>query len=339
MSDIGSPAEQKVFLGIWTNWSQGKTFGSTITMTQYNGNLLIAFLALFVSFVGTSLWRIIGYMLHRIFSTNAAQDGVYHQRQAILRNAANATDAIWDLTSILWNSRRETRSYRRLMPSLATAVFSVSAFAVAGIFSSKMATLTGSEVLLNSALCGMPNGFVASTSEQLTVVQPWIAQRMTSAMNYANRCYFANAKMENCDYFVRPRLPSTVNRNASCPFDEDICRTQDGNIELDTGLIDSHYDLGYNGPNEKRMQFRRKMNCAPLKMENYTDSFVYESSVGNVSYERYQYGARYRKTGFNYTHIQPEISQDQLNMSIFKKTPGEYGVRYVCCVCLVQCKV
>jgi len=336
MSEIGSPAEQKVFLGIWTNWSQGKTFGSTITMTQYNGNLLIAFLALFVSFVGTSLWRIIGYILHRIFSTNAAQDGVYHQRQAILRNATNATDAIWDLSSILWNSRRVTRSYSRLIPSLATAAFSVSVFAIAGIFSSRIASLTGSEVLLNSALCGMPRGSVDSTSEQLTIVQPWVAQRMTSAMNYANRCYFANARIENCDYFVKPRLPSTVNRNASCPFNDDICRTQYGNIELDTGLIDSHYDLGYNGPSEKRMQFRRKMSCAPLKMENYTDSFVYESPVGNVSYKRYQYGARYRKKDFNYTHIQPEISQKQLNMSIFKSTAGEYGIRYVEWIYLIQ---
>jgi hypothetical protein len=338
MSEIGSPADQQVYLGVWTNWSQGKVFGSTITMSQYNGNLLIAFIALFVSFVGTSLWRVTSYALHRLFSTSTAQDGVYHQRQAILRNAANATDAVWDLTHILWNTRQSKRTYRRLLPSLTSASISVMAFAIAGIFSSKMATLTGSEVLLASPSCGMPNGNPGSNSDMLVIKQPWIAQRMTSAMNYAQRCYFANARDENCNTFVKPRLPSTTNWNASCPFDDKICLSPYGNIELDTGLVDSHFDLGYNGPDSKRMQYRRVMSCAPLKMEGYTDSFVYPSLVGNVSYRRYNYGPRLHKGGFNHTHMQPEISQDQLNMSSFKTSFGDYGVRYVTGVQLQRIK-
>ncbi|KAF2800964.1 hypothetical protein K505DRAFT_344820 [Melanomma pulvis-pyrius CBS 109.77] len=318
-----------VYLGVWTNWSKGSVFGSTITMTQYNGNLLIAFIALFVSFVGTSLWRITGFVLHRLFSTTTAQDGIYHQRQAILRNAANATDAVWDIASVLWNSRRAARSYRRLVPSLASATFSLLAFAIAGIFSSKMATLTGSEVLLASPSCGMPLGSPGSTTDQLLIIQPWIAQRMTSAMNYAQRCYFKNSRIEDCNLFVKPQLASTINWNASCPFQEDICLKSNENIELDTGLIGSHYDLGFNGPNSKRMQLRRVISCAPLKTENYTDSFVYQSSTGNVSYQRYAYGPRFNKNGFNYTHMQPEISQDLLNMSSFKTTFGDFELSYL----------
>lgn len=64
-------------------------------------------------------------------------------------------------------------------------------------------------------------------------------------------------------------------------------------------------------------------------MEGYTDSFVYPFSVGNVSYRKYNYGPRFRKDDFKYTHMQPKISQDQLNMSSFKTSFGGYGVRYV----------
>lgn len=78
--------EYPVYLGAWTNWSHGKISGLTITLTNQNGALLTAFLALFVTFTSTCFWRILSFTLHQHLSSSSAQDGLYHQRQSILRN-------------------------------------------------------------------------------------------------------------------------------------------------------------------------------------------------------------------------------------------------------------
>lgn len=329
MSDIENLADQQIYLGSWTNWSQGRILGATITLNRNNGNLLIAFLALFVSYTGTCLWRIIGFGFHRHFSTAERQDGLYHQRQAILRNSDNANAALWDLTYLAWIWRRKSRSLRRLSPLLASAVISLIAFAVASLFSSRITGLTGSEVLISSPSCGLPWTGSMSTSDRLSIMHPYTAQMMNSAMSYAQRCYSKNAKMENCDYFVRPRLDSTIIRNASCPFQEHMCLLKNGNIILDTGLVDSHRDLGFNSPISKRTQFRRVDQCAPLIMDNFTDTYVYQGDDRQITYRRYNYGPRLHSKGVNYTHIQPDLPIDQLRMQSFKTTLGDYRLRSV----------
>jgi hypothetical protein len=90
MSSIaqGGGVYDDVYLGFWTNWSQDKVHGATVTLTQNNGGLLIAFVALFVGAAGKSFWKLLCFALHRLLSApTVPQDGLYHQRQAILRNS------------------------------------------------------------------------------------------------------------------------------------------------------------------------------------------------------------------------------------------------------------
>jgi hypothetical protein len=47
-----STANYQVKLGFWTNWSNGKILGATMTMSRQNGGFLIAFLAIFVGMAG-----------------------------------------------------------------------------------------------------------------------------------------------------------------------------------------------------------------------------------------------------------------------------------------------
>lgn len=53
------------YTGVWTNWSHGRIFGLTLTLSHRNGAFLTAFLALFVTFVGTCFWRITKFALHQ----------------------------------------------------------------------------------------------------------------------------------------------------------------------------------------------------------------------------------------------------------------------------------
>ncbi|KAF2018547.1 hypothetical protein BU24DRAFT_475616 [Aaosphaeria arxii CBS 175.79] len=99
------------YVGFWTNWSSGKIQGATVTLTRRNGGLLVAFLALFVATAGRSFWRIICFMLHCFLSKpSSPQDGLYHQRQALLRNNEAALSAAWQLLEMMVVWKKSFRS-------------------------------------------------------------------------------------------------------------------------------------------------------------------------------------------------------------------------------------
>ena len=155
---MSSPAAESfigdgVYLGVWTNWSHGRIRGATLTISRRNGGLLIAFLALFVGVAGTSLWRIGCFLLHRYFSSKRAADALYHQRQAILRNASNSQSGLVILLHTCW-AWRNFAFFWRLLPPIIFAVLIFIGFAIAGVFSSAVATSMGQEVLLKSPNCG-----------------------------------------------------------------------------------------------------------------------------------------------------------------------------------------
>ncbi len=52
--DSAEAFPQRVYTGVWTNWSRGKMMGSTLTLTRTDANVFIAFLAFFVT-LGKSL--------------------------------------------------------------------------------------------------------------------------------------------------------------------------------------------------------------------------------------------------------------------------------------------
>lgn len=51
--------QYKVHLGLWTDWSRGQVMGLTLTLDRQQANLLIAFTASFVVFIGSRFWHII----------------------------------------------------------------------------------------------------------------------------------------------------------------------------------------------------------------------------------------------------------------------------------------
>lgn len=57
-TDAASTVEYSVHLGTWINWSRGRVMGATLTLDRRDGNLLIAFTAVFVGIVTERLWRI-----------------------------------------------------------------------------------------------------------------------------------------------------------------------------------------------------------------------------------------------------------------------------------------
>jgi len=129
-----------VYLGIWTNWSRGSVTGLTFTTTLQNGGLLIAFLALFVTFTGTCFWTIVSFIIHQNMSQKTLQGAVYHQQQAILRNSETSTAALWRLSKMSWTWRKIVPStlLRSVSLPLVLSLATFCAFSTAGVFSSRV---------------------------------------------------------------------------------------------------------------------------------------------------------------------------------------------------------
>lgn len=112
----------------------------------------------------------------------------------------------------------------------------------------------------------------------------------TNAYTYASQCYNQTVKNKpvQCNKFMLPYLPHTIDSNSSCPFAEDLCRIDRGNLLLDSGKLDSSQHLGLNiGP---RFTLQYRTHCAPLQTSGYTDIVMDPSTSKRM--QVYRYGSR-----------------------------------------------
>ncbi|KAJ0116553.1 hypothetical protein J7T55_007533 [Diaporthe amygdali] len=297
-TDATSTVKYNVHLGTWINWSRGRVMGATLTLDRVDGNLLIAFTAVFVGIVTERFWRIACILFYRCYSSPEPRDALYHQRQAILRNSASAVSAVWTLSQLLWTWQNlAKRCFIRVLPTLLTSVLCLCAFTVAGGFSSSISSGIGNEVLLNGTNCAVVSPY-STDPNSAQIIQPYLSQVAHSAANYAQQCYSADSPgMFDCAYFAKNHLPCTVDTQAACPFrSNSICRTNTSNIRLDTGYIDLSNDFGVNAPPDNNILFRAVLQCAPLETRGYTKPV--EGPRDNFT--AYNYGPPNRA---NYTYM------------------------------------
>lgn len=308
-----------VYLGFWINWSKGRVHGATFTTTRQDGGLLIAFLAIFVGLAGKSFWRIGCLALHRSLSRDDLQDALYHQRQAVLRNAETPQTALWQLSRVLvaWRKKARNSSFR-LSGVLVLAMLCSATFAIAGIFSSRVTTDTANEVLLTGKQCA--NMFFPEEmgySEWNALTMPWRNQRTTMYLNYAQQCYTAARNAEDCHQYVKDYIPLQVTRNTGCPFEERMCKVPA--LSVDTGLLHSNKHLGINLPPGFEFEIRVINHCAPIVTEGYV-SLQNISDVQGVSRMLYHYG--------NYSVNFTEGSSDYVYHTIVNQSEILYEYEY-----------
>lgn len=297
--------DNDVYTGIWTNWSRGPILGSTLTTTKQYGNLIIAFTALFVTFVASRLWRVSCLIIHRWYSTAADRSAIHHQRQVILRNSRAAESTLFDILSVLWTWRKSgTRHIAGLIPLIIFSTCYLAAFTAAGGFSSNISSAIGDEVLVNGRNCGtlMTN----DTVEGLAIKSEWASEQANIAANYVQQCYRTNQSdtTTSCNKFVRSSLPThIINNTAECPFQHQICRKPQSTLRLDSGYIDSNDDLGLNAPKSERFAVRYVLHCAPLETTNYM-SHVEEDGRG---WDKYHYGTQILGPSDNRTSLEDYI--------------------------------
>ncbi|KAI1746595.1 hypothetical protein F4782DRAFT_524054 [Xylaria castorea] len=310
--------QYKVYLGIWTNWSRGSVLGRTLTISRRDGDLLIAFTAFFIAFVGSRFWRIACLGIHNYYSTVEPRDVIHHQRQLILRNTESPDAGLLKLGQLLW-AWRHSSSILRILPGLLIASFCVAAFTIAGGFSSQISSSAGTEVLLNGINCSLlqfrqnPSNFVPYDS--------WVSQLFSNALDYVQQCYSNDSSgLMGCKEFVTERIPVFINDTAPCPFPGPVCRTNTSNLILDTGYLDSHHHFGINAPSDERILHRRIVHCAPLITTGFSRD--YQNQHGN--YTLFDYGTSIASSdGLDFTYKAKSI---ETQYNIFKDdiVTGEY---------------
>lgn len=304
-----------VYIGAWTNWSHGSVRGATITLTRRDGALLIAFLAFYVGLAGSSFWRIACFALHQMLSSDRSEDGLYHQRQAILRNSASGVVGLWNFLQTNWFWRRNASSpFRRVLPLAAFSILHIAVFGIAGIFSSQVSTAAGNEVLVSSPNCGYLHSTAHTNSTDiLRWFYPYFNKGVVQSASYAQQCYRQDAVAQSCNTFIQPNISTTSSR-AACPFDGMCVGSGDIALELDTGHINSHFNLGLNAPPEDRWTVRKVTTCAPITTAGYSTPYHPTNSTAD-DYVEYYYGPYLpeRKHGYSYryrSHLETSSSND-----------------------------
>ena len=163
-------------------------------------------------------------------------------------------------------------------------------FAIAGVFSSEVTKAAGNSTLIRSSKCGFlapklsdPNSFAGYNALD--------TNGTLAASTYSRACY-GNAHNElQCNQYVKPHLSWTAKRNATCPFEGDLCfGGPTGSYEMDTGLIDSHDHLGINAKKSDRIQYRKITTCSVLNSTGRYDE-VNKTVGGNPkTYFRLHFG-------------------------------------------------
>ncbi|KAI9703520.1 MAG: hypothetical protein M1820_005824 [Bogoriella megaspora] len=303
-----------VHLGHWINWSLGSVRGSTVTLTRRDGALLTAFLAMFVTFAGTRIWKIAAFGIYLSLSKKTPQDALFHQRQAILRNTSTADEALWYFLKVVWVWHKSNHLvYRKIGPLTLVSLVASVGFAVAGVFSSQVSSSMGNEVLLSGKGCAWTNGSSFTEQDTVGILDAYSSELMQDASQRAQQCYSSNTSTENCQTFIKSSIPLSITRNASCPFDRKICQSNTANLFIDTGYLDSHYDFGVNAAPEKRITSRYVTHCAPLVLEGYSSVTEGAStrngtrlpSESNEPWMQYFYGTKNGRLPSNFMYQYP----------------------------------
>ncbi|KIX94278.1 uncharacterized protein Z520_09988 [Fonsecaea multimorphosa CBS 102226] len=276
-----------VYQGVWTDWSEGKIWGLTLTLCPTHATILTNALAVFVTVCGIQLWNIIRSSIDR-FGTPSQPEMLTPQlrrQKTVLRNADSGPITTAErLLYIAWKYRRTSTgkpSLRAYSFGMFAIIFAILSWA-AGIFSNR-AISTGStngpwQVLSRSNRCGVwnqtyfniVNGVDLSTEDNFDEIIQYTAKRgqdVQLSFEYAQQCYFAQSPTDTmsstCNTFKTSSLDRTV-ANGTCPFQIQSCLEGSNAIVLETDQIDSHVDLGINAKPKDRLKYSRRTTCAVL---------------------------------------------------------------------------
>lgn len=183
---------------------------------------------------------------------------------------------MWELAKAAWKDRHHGK------PALSTYILLIIAaalhgiaFTAAGILASRV-TSAKSEVLLRSDTCGfwrfIGNHNWVNQPKDVVRFEANVNAQAIRASQFVAECYNSTS-LANCNTYGRRLLRYNVSTHTDCPFDPVMC-SQDTVIKLDTGFVDSLYDLGVNSKPSDRVEFRKITECTPVTTDGFTQTYT-----------------------------------------------------------------
>ena len=317
-----------VFEGVWTDWTQGRIQGLTWTLCPTKATLLTNSLALFVTLAGGQLWTIIRFSLHQVRASRRPHDHSqsHLEQQIVLRNTATDLHTMRLMAHLAWLAQRTQGGIFSYPLAIVTlAILHYILFVVAGtlsntlvdassggLFSNKLQN-TSSPVISRSPYCGVWNStyYGVATNlnghslEDISLAVQYIAkidQNVQLSLQYAQECSEdqPDASMSaTCNTLQTPRLKFNTNITEVCPFETQLCHDQAATVTFDTGVIDSHHDLGINARHNERLQYRRLTTCTVL---NDTGRVLELNKDTSSATAAAYYGQSYQGTTYTYSY-------------------------------------
>lgn len=190
-----------------------------------------------------------------------------------MRNNGSDISTTWEFARIGWAWRSSSlSSFRRSIGLVSIGVLHLAAFGATGILSSYITTVDNQVLLSESPRCGPWNSNLAFNNSLLDSVG-WATFSRTILLesgHYVQSC-LSGAQSQDCDAFKRVELDWT-SANVQCPFHDLCLGPANTTLSMDTGYLDSRDDLGINGNDEDRIQWRQVTTCVPIKTEGYIES-------------------------------------------------------------------
>jgi hypothetical protein len=307
-----------IFQGFWQNLGKVSSKSLTLTLRPTNATILTNTLALFVAMSGGQLWTIIRFTLHQIRASSRSEmfDMAHNQQQIVLRNATTDVATARLMLNLAWASRENAR---KVMITCVTifilAILNATLFMAAGTFSNTLID-AGSEVLSRSPHCGLwnqtyfnivSNGPNPTSESAFQLSVEFLAKEINDvqqSLQFARDCYMSGPSQywdSTCGTFQAPRLNWTTASNGTCPFGDEVCSDHSQTIVLDTGMIDTHNDLGINALPGDRLGYRRVTTCTALNDTGHTTDWIRQDDGSLQAFANYGPSVL-QETDFTYSY-------------------------------------
>jgi len=276
-----------------------------LTVPTRWGNYLIAVLAGLVAWAGISFYGIVAFVLHQIYATKRNRDVLDYQLQVLFRSQAGALESAVESLQLYFAWRKiTTRVAIRIIPFTLSAVVIWFGFIAGSVLVADVASESYGDVLVLSVpdVCGDTSfGLLdgtqmdktkLTTDEQLIRNQSSAFERHASsnakfARTYAESFYLTGyrTKASISSRFKKPTI-DIKEQDVECPWKSPLrCLGPDWvegpAYRMDSGLLDSHSDLGINAKPADRVQWRADATCAVLDTRDFESSYIQNLGVTN----------------------------------------------------------
>jgi hypothetical protein len=189
-----------IYIGVWTDWSQGQIRGATLTLSQLNAGILSSFLALLATSAGGLcglFWSIVAFSIHQSNTTldGDRKDTLQTFRQLIFRNKAAIT-AAWAFLKLPSTNKDTPKRFWRSIPFAILPILILLLFGALSLCTSYISKQASDFTLIVSPDCG---GFKVDTlSEALNPLNTKILLDTYDAATYVRECYQKNPEGLSC---------------------------------------------------------------------------------------------------------------------------------------------